>query len=287
MPRLYVQVGLLSLPNHYYEFKEVVVRALEELGGILREEAIVTRVLTIPLGVGNSTGDFAALLTSINRGDGSTEAFTITPRKPRQYAGAPSEVDYEQPLVVVIETPTSMQFTKAFLLHEFGHAKEDYPTIWELLETTSIYPVVRQIEAEQLLWIGWNPFCNTHNADPFREYVAQTLAIRYVPEDAKAIEARQLADLRGKADEGLHKNNFFLHLFLRIVGELSGTTFPGVEGDSASSAIVQSICRNDFQGYARQTITEILGNRASPLASLRVHLEQVLKEVNRTLRDFE
>jgi hypothetical protein len=71
MPGLHVQIGLMSLPNRYYEFKEVVDRALDELGGILREEAIVTRVLTIPLGVGNSTGDFAALLNSLNRGDGS------------------------------------------------------------------------------------------------------------------------------------------------------------------------------------------------------------------------
>lgn len=212
------------------------------------------------------------------------EGFTIFPRKLRQYTGAPSEVNIEQPLVVVIETPTSLQFTKAVLLHEFGHTKREYPTIWELLETTSSSHVVRQVDLEQIL-VASNPFSNNSNADPFREYVAQQFARRFLPRDAKAVEALQLANLRSKVEEGL-PNSFFLRLFLQITGELSNTTFPGIESDSMSTAIADSIRNNDFREYVRQTISEFLRNPTSPLSRIGDRTEQVLGEVDRALSAY-
>jgi len=277
----------MPIQNHFLEFRKAVNGALDELRDILSKETIVTRVLTIPLGFGNSTGDFAVLLDSVNRTEGSTEAITVPPRKLKQCRGAPNEVNEQYPLVVVFETPTSLRFPKAVLLHEFGHARKDYPTIWELLEATSYHCEIRRAENENLLQTGWNPFGNNTNADPFREHVAQQLAARYLPQDAQAIEEQQLESLRRQAEEGLSQTNFFLNLFLRIVGELTGTTFPNVQADSSSSSIVRCIRQNDFQGYVTETITELLNNKASPLAILRKKTEQIIEDVNKALRDYD
>jgi hypothetical protein len=275
----------MPILNHFLEFRKVVNGALDELRDILSKETIVTRVLTIPLGFGNSTGDFAVLLDSVNRSEGSTEAITVPPRKLKQYRGAPNEVNEQYPLVVVFETPTSLRFQKAVLLHEFGHARKDYPTIWELLEATSYHDEIWRAENENLLQTGWNPFGNNTNADPFREYVADQLAARYLPQDVKAIEELQLASLRKKAEEGIPQRNFFLQLFLRIVGELSGATFPDVHADSASISIVRCIRRNDFQGYVIQIVSELLHNGSSPLSILGEKAGQVTEEITRALRE--
>ncbi len=285
-----VQVGLLPHVNRFREFKEVVNGALQEVEDVLRREEIVTRVLSVPLGYGNSTGDFAGLLNHLGRVagslEGSLEGFTLLPRKLRQYTGAPSEVDTEQPLVVVIETPTSLRLTKAVLFHELGHARRDYPTIWELLETTSDRRFITQVDAEQI-FVGWNPFSNASNADPFREDVAQQFARRCLPQDAEELDVLQLASLRNRAEEGAHRNNFFLRLFLRIRGELSGTTFPGIEGDSVSAAIAGSIRSNDFHEYVKKTISEFLRNTASPLAPLGDRAEQILDEIDKALSAYD
>jgi hypothetical protein len=117
--------------------------------------------------------------------------------------------------------------------------------------------------------------------------VAQQFARRYLPQDADAFEAPQLASLRAQVNEGLHQNNFFLRLYLGIRSELSGTTFPGIQGNALSIAIADSIRRNDFREYARQTIGEMLTNASSPLALLGDHAEQILQEVDKTIEDFE
>jgi hypothetical protein len=140
-----IQIGLLPRQSRFFEFKAVIDGALKELEDVLHREDIVARSLSVPLGFGNSTGDFATLLGQLSRSDGSLEAFTLMPRKLRQYAGAPAEVDRKQPLVGVIETDTSLRLTKALLLHEFGHARKDYPRVWELLESTSDKRFISQI----------------------------------------------------------------------------------------------------------------------------------------------
>jgi len=275
----------MPLQNRFLEFRKVVNGALDELRDVLSKETIVTRVLTIPLGFGNSTGDFAVLLDSVNRSEGSTEAVTVPPRKLKQYRGAPNEVNEQYPLVVVFETPTSLRLPKAVLLHEFGHARKDYPTIWELLVATSYYAEIQRTENERLLQISWNPFGNSANADPFREYVANQFAAKYFPRHVRAIEELQLASLRKQAEEQLPERNFFLQLFLRIVGELSGVTFPNVHADYASSSIVSCIRRKDFQGYVIQTVTELLHDGSSPLSILGEKAGQITEEVAGALRE--
>jgi hypothetical protein len=282
---LYVQVGLLPHVNHFFEFKEVIDGALEKLGGILRREEIETMVLSVPLDSGNSTRDFATLLNHLNSGESSLEAFTLVPRKLRQYTGTPTGVNVERPLVVVIETDTSLRLTKALLLHEFGHARKDYPTLWELLETTTYRQFIIQVDVEQSLR-GWNPFSNFNNEDPFREFVAQEFARRYLAQDAAEFEMSQLASLRSKAEEGQHHDNYFLRLYLQIRAELSGNTFPEVDLDSVSSAIADSIRMINFREYVRLTISEMLSNASSPLEPLRDRTEQVLEEIDKALSGY-
>jgi len=198
---LHVQIGLLPHANRFGILKEAVDEALGELRDILRGEEIAARVLSIPLGFGNSTGDFATLLSHLGRVggslEGSLEGFTLVPRKLKSYRGAPRKAVVEQPLVVVMDTPISLQYTKALLLHEVGHSRKDYPTIWELLEVTSNRRLITQVDSEQI-FVGRNAFSNASNADPFREDVAQQFARRLLPQGAATFDALQLANLREK-----------------------------------------------------------------------------------------
>jgi len=205
-----------------------------------------------------------------------------------QWEGAPESVDVRYPLVLVLDTDISNRMPRSVLLHEFGHAKYDYPTIWEILEKNDYIDAIKALEIQHILDSGGPPnlFCSTFdNRDPFREYVADAFARKYVPNEVEELEALQMASLRTVL-KNAGSRSFFFVLYAKILSSLNHEPLPGIEPDSNSASIANCIQRKDFPEYVKKVVIEMISCGFSPLNPLRDKLNDILFQSTKALQQF-
>jgi hypothetical protein len=142
---------------------------LSELADPLNKELINPRLLDHPFSLDNFGGELGDLI-----GYGVI-GITLYPRHLCRWPLITKQAVPKYPLVVVIDTEDSANYLKAVLLHELGHAKRDYPAIWDLLKETQQYAIIEKADDPS----SRNPFSTSldpDNDDPFIEYVADEFA---------------------------------------------------------------------------------------------------------------
>ena len=126
-----------------------------------------------------------------------------------------------------------------------------------------------------------NPFSSTlENCDPFREYVADTFARKYVPHEVEELEALRMASLRD-ALKNSRSRSFFFELYAEILSSLNHEPLPGIESGSRSASIANCIERKDFPEYVKEVVTEMISCGSSPLNPLRDRLDDILSQSSR------
>jgi hypothetical protein len=276
----------MSLQDHFFEFMDVIRRATQQLSEPLKLESIDVRLLHDPVGSQNSRGQFAQAIEEISKS--RSYAVTLSTRLLFQCEGAPEGVAPGYPLVLVLDTDISNRMPRSVLLHEFGHVKRDYPTIWQILEKTNSFRIIQELEIQHTLDSGGQPnfFTSTlGNRDPFREYVADELARKYVPQEVEEIAALRMVSLR----DGLKSErarSFFLELYAKIISSLNNAPLPGIEPDSVSASIADCIKREDFPDYVRRVVTEMISCGSSPLNPLRDRLDDIVSQSRSAAQDL-
>jgi hypothetical protein len=274
----------MALPNHFFEFMDVIRRATQQLSEPLKLASVDARLLDDPVGSQNSRGQFAQVIEEVSKS--RSHAVTLSTRHLLQCKGAPESVDVKYPLVLVLDTGICNRMPRSVLLHEFGHARHDYPTVWEILEKTNSFSMIQGLEIQHMLDSGGqpNPFSSTlDNRDPFREYVADTFASKYVPNEVEELEAIQMASLRD-ALKNTRSRNFFLELYAKILSSLNHEPMPCIESDSSSASIANCIERKDFPEYVKEVVTEMISCGSSPLNPLRDRLDDIVSQSRRAVQ---
>ena len=277
-----LQIGLISAREKFTAFHKTLRGVIDELRDILAKESITPILLDIEFGFWNSRGLFMALTDGFSK-DSNTIAVALSPRKLKQFEGAPSEVNYELPLILMKDTQTTDSVLKATFLHECGHAKRDYPTISEILAETDYGNQITGLEIEYCLRYDWNPFSNQNSWDPFREYVARETARKYFPIEVDERESKLSISLRDRLSQ-LSSVGFFLGLYAKVICDLDGLSLPKIRPDSTSASIADAIRRGDYYRYVMQVIGAMFTDDLSPFRELRAKRQQILEQAQQALK---
>jgi len=272
----FIQIGLVPRETPQSDFIEIIKTSVDEIREALDLNSMQPRLLPPPFPIED-------LQLSLNELAG-VSAMTVFPRNlPEAIAHS---IGSKYPLIVVIDTSNTNAYTKAVLLHEFGHAKRDYPTIWDLLQKTEYAREINSIEMQGILndESNWNPFGNTKSEDPFMEFVAEEFSMRYVPLEAKAMQSLRIASHITELAMNPSPRIFCLELYLKIRSQLMGVKFPTVTQDKVSRSIAEKILNNDFPSYSREVITALFTDRSSRFCKLNVKC--IIEQTNVALHDF-